>query len=773
MKYGKNQWARIASLLSRKTAKQCKARWYEWLDPSIKKTEWSREEEEKLLHMAKIMPHQWASIAPVVGRTSAQCLEHYAKLIDAATGRDDVDPADDPRRLRPGEIDPDPESKPALPDRIDMEEVEKEMLQEARARLANTQGKKAKRKAREKQLEEARRLAAVQKRRELKAAGITAADGPQRKKKKKNTINYNEEIPFQIRPAPGFHSVGDELSREKSLRETPVFKPILLQQLEGERRDEIEAAKRKKDIAEQKEREKRDPLAELAKAKEAKIRRTALSLPGPQMSDAEIYEISKLGYQPTDDSGNEATKDLLSNYAPTPSVRRTAGSETPHIADRTPARANTIMMAAQNLSTLTEMATPLIGGDNPELHPSDFSGATPRHNDLRTPNPLATPGGVTPRVGGGKTLIPGTPARDAFNLNEADTDEFLMEEEQAAAMAHKIRDAKDNLLQGLASLPKPREYRAQVPDDIDMLLEEDATSKREAALKQGTSSFVVDVEDLIKQKRLELQQAREAEMEQRSSALKKDLPRPWRVNAGVCKSEKEIEAMPRKTTQALEELATELIKAEIVNLLTHDAVKYPTKEVKPPAKVVPEVFLEKFETFDARELRAAKKLVDEEMAQLTKAYGQWSLEEYVETWETCQKDLVYLPHVKKFSLVSKLKSEDAKGKAFQQMYENTVEDMKRWNKKALGVEKKASLYTQGYIKVSDLKENEIFKIRKQIDEAKTELECFKAMKEMEDRALPARIAYWQKRVQTQREQEKELQARYASLVEEKQKLMTV
>lgn len=46
------------------------------------------------------------------------------------------------------------------------------MLSEARARLANTQGKKAKRKARERQLEEARRLAALQKRRELSAAGI-------------------------------------------------------------------------------------------------------------------------------------------------------------------------------------------------------------------------------------------------------------------------------------------------------------------------------------------------------------------------------------------------------------------------------------------------------------------------------------------------------------------------------------------------------------------------------------------------------------------------
>ncbi|XP_067622296.1 protein transport protein Sec24C-like isoform X3 [Eurosta solidaginis] len=47
MKYGKNQRSRIASLLHRKSAKQCKARWYEWLDPSIKKTEWSREEDEK------------------------------------------------------------------------------------------------------------------------------------------------------------------------------------------------------------------------------------------------------------------------------------------------------------------------------------------------------------------------------------------------------------------------------------------------------------------------------------------------------------------------------------------------------------------------------------------------------------------------------------------------------------------------------------------------------------------------------------------------------
>jgi hypothetical protein len=123
MKYGKNQWARVASLLNRKSAKQCKARWYEWLDPSIKKTEWSREEEEKLLHLAKLMPNQWRTIAPIVGRTAGQCIEHYEHILDAAA--EGVADGDDPRRLRPGEIDPAPETKPARPDPVDMDEDEK------------------------------------------------------------------------------------------------------------------------------------------------------------------------------------------------------------------------------------------------------------------------------------------------------------------------------------------------------------------------------------------------------------------------------------------------------------------------------------------------------------------------------------------------------------------------------------------------------------------------------------------------------------------------
>jgi pre-mRNA-splicing factor CDC5/CEF1 len=91
-------------------------------------------EDEKLLHLAKLMPTQWRTIAPIVGRTATQCLERYQKLLDEAETKeneelglagpgDEAGPSSDEiRKLRPGEIDPDPETKPARPDPIDMDE---------------------------------------------------------------------------------------------------------------------------------------------------------------------------------------------------------------------------------------------------------------------------------------------------------------------------------------------------------------------------------------------------------------------------------------------------------------------------------------------------------------------------------------------------------------------------------------------------------------------------------------------------------------------------
>uniref|UniRef100_A0A3Q0T9C2 CDC5 cell division cycle 5-like (S. pombe) n=1 Tax=Amphilophus citrinellus TaxID=61819 RepID=A0A3Q0T9C2_AMPCI len=307
MKYGKNQWSRIASLLHRKSAKH------------IKKTEWSREEEEKLLHLAKLLPTQWRTIAPIIGRTAAQCLEHYEYLLDKAAQRDNEEEVgDDPRKLKPGEIDPNPETKPARPDPVDMDEDELEMLSEARARLANTQGKKAKRKAREKQLEEARHLAALQKRRELRAAGIDV----QKTRKKKRGVDYNAEISFEKKPAPGFY----DTSMEQYDALEPNFKRLRQQHLDGELRNEREERDRKKDkqkIKKKKESDLPSAILQTSGVAEFTKKRSKLVLPAPQISDAELEEVVKLGVasevarQAAEESasGNSASSTLLFKYS--------------------------------------------------------------------------------------------------------------------------------------------------------------------------------------------------------------------------------------------------------------------------------------------------------------------------------------------------------------------------------------------------------------------------------------------------------------------------
>ena len=354
MKYGLNQWSRISSLLVRKSAKECKARWYEWLDPSIKKTEWTREEEEKLLHLSKIFPCQWRTIAPILQRTPAQCVEHYEKLLDRAQGKEEQD-ENDPRRLRPGEIDPNPEAKPARPDEVDMDEDVKEMLQEARARLANTRGKKAKRKAREKILEEARRLANLQKKRELKAAGIEYTI-PRRHR----GMDFNMEIPFE-RPVPeGRFKAGPEEQPKASTLSSGVN----LQQIEGRRRDE-ELKKRKavdqKNMKKLKDKNMPKALGMLNKMNESGIvHKAELTLPEPQVSDAELLAIAKMSAQGTGLGTKQtaATQALIGNY--------TQKEATPMVM-RTPMAEDAVLREAQNALAMRNAETPLVGGKESEF----------------------------------------------------------------------------------------------------------------------------------------------------------------------------------------------------------------------------------------------------------------------------------------------------------------------------------------------------------------------------------------------------------------------
>lgn len=467
MKYGKNQWARVSSLLVRKTAKQCKARWYEWLDPSIRKTAWTRDEEEKLLHLAKLMPTQWRTIAPLVGRTATQCLEHYNRLLDAAQAREagvDTAPeggegtdAADPRRLRPGEVDPLPEARPARPDAVDMDEDEKEMLSEARARLANTRGKKAKRKAREKALREARRLAVLQKQRELKAAGIAT-----HARTHVTGIDYNREVPFARRAPAGVFAVpAAEAAPPPPLALAALAAPRP-DQLDAPRRDVRARAARAAAAAAQHDREARDLPAVVAQqnaaaaaAMERARKKARLVLPAPQVAERELAEIARL-----DSAAAASSADVLGNDGRTPAPALLASAATGAGVRAPTAPREALLHEAQNLLRLTHAATPLVGGANPVLHPSDFAGATPRHapDAYRTPNPLLATVAAAAAAAADPTGATPLPVHDAMQINRGSG-------AAGAAVAHARRVAQRREFEArLAALPAPLyRYRVTAP----------------------------------------------------------------------------------------------------------------------------------------------------------------------------------------------------------------------------------------------------------------------------------------------------------------------
>jgi len=766
MKYGKNQWSRIASLLHRKSAKQCKARWFEWLDPSIKKTEWAKEEDEKLLHLAKLMPTQWRTIAPIVGRTAAQCLERYEALLDKAQRKEEGgDPADDPRKLKPGEIDPNPESKPARPDPKDMDEDELEMLSEARARLANTQGKKAKRKAREKQLEEARRLASLQKRRELRAAGINTRlkYGTRRNR----IINYNGEIPFEKRPAIGFYDTQNEHDTPQSVN----FKRLRMDQVDEKRRDEAEAKERKKDKKVLKQRKENDIPAELLNNEEPARKRSKLVLPSPQISDQEMEAIVKLGRhseQARDsvtDGEQRASDTLLADYAVTPgSTLRTP---------RTPmAATDHILQEAQNIMALQNTDTPLKGGLNTPLQNEggDFSGVTPQREAVATPNTvLTTPFrtkdgqvGLTPSQtpGSGVQGSGSTPVRDKLAINSEENLESF--DPGTPASQFGAREGKAALKMGLSSLPAPRnDYEIVVPEDGEANVE----------MVDDDNTYIEDQSDVDQRKMDAMKAAHELAMSKRSTAVKRDLPRPLDMNHTVLR--------PLHADPPLNDLqrSEELIKREMIVMMHHDCLESPTliqqgvsgssKKGDRERGIVNEAthrtYLDRhpYKEYNKEDLDAAKELLENEMGVVKDGmqHGDLSLEAYTQVWEECLAQVLYLPTQQRYTRAN-LASKKDRIESMDKRLDANRGHMTKEAKRAAKTEKKLKILTGGYQSRAAGLIKQLTDAVDQLEQSRLELATFEQLSISETAAIPRRLADITQDVNKQTERERELQSTF-------------
>lgn len=581
-------------------------------------------------------------------------MEHYERLLDQA--QEAVPEGEDPRRLRPGEIDPTPEAKPARPDPIDMDEDEKEMLAEARARLANTQGKKAKRKARERQLDDSRRLATLQKRRELKAAGVESKLGGSTKRK---YIDYTKEIPFQKVPPAGFYTVDDENRESKRLAQDKASRVQELAKLEGRHEREEEEREREKDKRRLKSLFKVNAAQVIAKVSEQNDptslrRRLPLSLPAPQVSDSELEDIVKVSQSalmlppaslaPGSRVGM-SSQSLIGDYS---SSFRSAPTPL-----RTPQQENMILQEAHNLRILRDMA-PMSGDDVAELKEgTGFGGINPRNARLATPNTVlgtpmrggesvtATPMTMISGVGAGTQSVSGvgsrrgissTPQvmRDALGLNqqEYESDNFSVSDVGSVFSSRvpdrlREREVKRVLTQQLSQLPEPEyTYEIALPSVEDG---EDGDAQVSGSLQIEDAADAEERQARAVRTQLALLESR------KSSVLKRELPRP--VPADFVSKGASADAESEALNMVLEETA---------RLIRHDAAMYPFEGVSCSSvdaeelHSIPDQFLANARAEIAKELDTQSNALD--------------LEAFNVAWEEAHRSVVYLPQREVFGV---------------------------------------------------------------------------------------------------------------------------
>lgn len=735
-KYGLNQWARVSSLLARKTPKQCKARWGEWLDPSIKKVEFTKEEDEKLLHLAKLMPTQWRTIAPIVGRTANQCIERYQKLLDEAeqresgelgmTGGDEASAptADDVRRLRPGEVDPDPETKPARPDTIDLDEDEKEMLSEARARLANTQGKKAKRKARERQQEESRRLAALQKRRELKTAGINIKVTT----RKAGQMDYNADIPFEKKAAPGFYDTTEELTLNERQRAT--FDPRKQQLAQAKRKqeedDEAGRKRRKGDkdapSASYREALKAGQMQKIREAEQSSKRR-ALVLPAPQVGEGELEEIVKMGMigeranTMAGNGDNDTTRGLVNSYTP-------LNSGAPIRTPRAPAHEDHIANEIRNIRALTETQSSLLGGENTPLHEgagsTGFKSIAPQMQSIVTPNPMATPMRQSAAGVGATPLRPGqTPMRtprDNFALN-AQGSELVM---------------RQQLKQGLASLPKPKQqaWELELPDEEEEVTVTSNGLPEDAAERDRRERELREAQELLEKKR-------------RTQVMQRNLPRPTSVDL----------ASLLRAADDTEDPAEKAIAREAALLIVNDAIKYPLTAAKPVAQSP------RLDQIDDDALAEARRQI------LIEAKVKLVPEEIEATWAKANNNSLLL------GLGCYDDEEEEELNAMKAAFDEIQDTMIASAEKGGKLEKKLNLHLGGYKQRAEMLRKKIGDSTVELEKATNALNAFKILANSEEIAVRNRLAALRDEVGFVSKREREAQELYGRNKEELNALM--
>jgi pre-mRNA-splicing factor CDC5/CEF1 len=615
-----------------------------------------------------------------------------------------------------------------------MDEEEKEMLSEARARLANTQGKKAKRKARERLLEESRRVAQLQKRRELKMSGINIRI----RTTKKGEMDYNADVPFQHNVPRGFYDVDEELERNE--REWAGFDPKkqqLANKRKGEQQDDGEDRKRKKTD------NKEGPSVSAAAMKAAQMQkvreaerssmRRALNLPAPQITESELEDVVKMGMagervnRNAAIGDNDATRGLVGSYSNMPAA-------TPIRTPRAAPEEDRIANELRNIRALNETQSAILGGDVPESTGSQELESSKQQ--FVTPNPMATP--LRQRNGVGATLASGSGAtpirtpRDTFSLNKQNG--IITAGQTPREIRLQEKSMRSSLLAKLAALPKPKavEYELETPEEQQELENIRTDLGEDASVRDARNKLLRDAAEV-------------AEFKRQTQVIQKRLPRPAAID---------IDSL-MKNAEDISDPVERDVAIETALLIANDTVKFGGAKVKGSTRPL--------RVFEDEDMRKARELV---ALELSSHDAQKEKKEFTEAWNELHAARK-LP-----GLDGYYEDEVDEHQIMIETFDNLEDAITATAEKGNELEKKLAKVHGGYQSRAKMLRNKITEAAEALEKTRISVNTALNAQVAEDAAIPRRLELLRDEVNFVSRREREAQEEYRKVKDELEGLPT-
>ena len=305
----------------------------------------------------------------------------------------------------------------------------------------------------------------------------------------------------------------------------------------------------------------------------------------------------------------------------------------------------------------------------------------------------------------------------------------------------KVKSYRSQVIQGIRGLPEPKySYDIQAPE----VQNEFGETKRELEPDQG------DID--ARRAAWEAQQA-EVELKNRSSVLRRELPRPLTVPSEPLKD----------TAPGTEfEEAADYIASEAMQMIRYDLYRYPIKakgSKKPKHKP-------SLDRFSAGEIEAANALLQAEAVKVRGEKGSASqlasADDWWAVWLQIYTQFVYSPSRERFVAVHDL-TENERIEALQSLFERLTSRLAKDRKKGDSLRKKLDVLTKGLQTRSQKLDEEIDTVMEEWDSSSIQAACYKRLADTEERAVPLRVEAAQAELHAVEAREEQLQLRYKEL----------